>query len=356
MQPFEAPLPDFSSPAVKPLRTKDAAALAAAIAALKPPFAPDVAAELVALAYAHVDANVRKKAGALVTKHVPDAAAFKAAYKTLANAQQHVMEERVMAFDHPYRLDIAKAVLFHRMMCATLPFEEDAATRGAILDIIVDTAKREGETDLNVGQVYWYWRDESGWATYMKPRALPVALFEELAQRRERHAFDGLTFHGGGMTTLPAEMVQVKPWLKKLSLAFCPMTTVPEVVWELENLEELELLGTEMVDVPAGIARLPKLRRLDLGNMKKMKTVPESVCALGKLEWLRIGNGSINKVPEGVTRMSGLREIELQSTSVSKLPAGMAKMPSLKKVNVRWSKVDDATVAALVEAGIEVER
>ena len=155
---------------------------------------------------------------------------------------------------------------------------------------------------------------------------------------------------------MPAELARAKGWLKKLSLAWNPLTTVPPVVWELENLEELELLGTEMVDIPAEIATLPKLRRLDIGNMKKMKTIPDSVCALDKLEWLRIGNGSINKVPEALARMSGLVELELQSTSVAKLPAGITKMPSLKKVNVRWSKVDGATVAALVQAGIEVEK
>lgn len=356
MKDFEATVPSFCDAAVRPLRTRDATALVAALGALAPPLSPAVAAELVALGYAHEDAAVRKKAMALVTKHVPDAPKFKAAYKTLANAAQHVIDERVYAFDHPYRLDIAKALLFHRRVAATLPFEQDADTRGAILDVVVDRAAREGERELHLGEVYWYWKDGSGWATSLNHHVLPPTLVDELEARRARYAFDGLSFHGGELTDLPAELARAQPWLRSLSLASNPFTTLPDVLWELTNLESLELLGTELIDVPRDIARLTKLRSLDLGNMIQLKEIPASVCALEHVEYLRIGNGSIRKVPDAIVGMTGLRELELQSTQVAKLPAGLARMPNLKKVNVRWSKVPAETIAALEAAGIAVER
>jgi len=258
--------------------------------------------------------------------------------------------------DHPYRLDIAKGLLFHRMMVATIPFEQDAAIRAALLDVIVDRARREGETELHFGEVYWSWKNESGWATSLDHHVLPPTLFRELTALRERHPFDGLSFHGGSLTDLPAELAEAKPWLRSLSLASNPFTKIPEVVWELTNLESLDILGTELVDIPPEIAKLTKLRSLDIGNMKKMKEVPASVCKLDKLEKLRVGNGSIRKIPDAIVGMTGLRELELQSTSISKLPAGMVKMPNLKHVTLRWSKVDDATAAALTAAGVTVER
>src|SRR5262249_33900637 len=111
----------------------------------------------------------------------------------------------------------------------------------------------------------------------------------------------------------------------------------------------------ELLDIPDAIGNLPKLRRLDLGNMKKMKEIPASVCKLGKLEWLRIGNGSIRKGPAAIAGMNSLRAFELQRTGFGTPPACITQLPGLKPINVRWSKVPEPTVAALKQAGVHVE-
>jgi hypothetical protein len=242
------------------------------------------------------------------------------------------------------------------MAAATIAFELDAAVRAAILDVAVERAKREGENVLKLGEVYWYWKNNGGWATSFDHRVLPRGLIGELATLRARHPFTGLSFWSGSLASLPDELADAAPWLTPLSLAFNPFTELPDVLWELANLESLELLGTELVDIPDAIGRLPKLRRLDLGNMKKMKEIPASVCKLDKLEWLRIGNGSIRKVPDAIAGLTSLREFELQSTSVAKLPAVIAQLPNLEHINARWSRVPDETVAALQRAGVTVER
>ncbi|HEY1551598.1 MAG TPA: leucine-rich repeat domain-containing protein [Kofleriaceae bacterium] len=355
MKEFATELPNICSAAVQPMRSRDPAAIVAAINKVVAPAPPDVAAELVALAFVHADAAVRKRATTAAAKLVADFAAFKAAYKTLANAPEHVIEQRLRAFDHPYRLDIAKATLFHRKVAATIPFEQDAATRALILDATVDRAQRDDEPGVQLGEVYWHWSAHGGWASHMDLHELPRGLFGDLAARRARHPFTGLSFHGGSLTTLPDEIADAAPWLTSLSLAFNPFTELPAVLWQLDNLEALELLGTELVDIPDDIAKLPKLRRLDIGNMKKMKAVPPSVCRLAKLESLRIGNGSIRSVPDDIAGMTSLRDFELQSTQVAKLPSCITKLPSLAQINVRWSKVPAATIAALTEAGVAVE-
>jgi hypothetical protein len=353
---FTASPPNVCSPAVAPLRTSDPVQLLAAINGIKPPYAPDVEAELLAIGFVHEDDKVRKRAMTLATKHVPDAPKFKAAYKSLAGVGQHVVDERLRAFAHPYRLDISRAMMFHRKVGGVVAFEEDAASRAVMLDVMAERAKREDENELKLGEIYWYWQNQSGRSMNLQLHVLPPGLFGEIAKRREVHPFEGLSLHGGELNDLPAEIAGLKPWLKSLSLAWNPFTTLPDVLWELENLESLELLGTKLFDIPPDIARLTKLRSLDIGNMKNMKEIPASVCALDKLESLRIGNGSIRKVPAAIVNMTSLRELELQSTSVSSLPAGMASMPNLKQVNLRWSKVDAQTVATLVAAGIQVVR
>jgi Leucine-rich repeat (LRR) protein len=92
----------------------------------------------------------------------------------------------------------------------------------------------------------------------MKPFKAPLPDFSSAAVRPLR------TIHGGSLTELPDEIVAAKPWLKSLSLAFNPVTKIPDILWELTNLEELTLLGTDLGDIPDDIARLPNLRRLDI--------------------------------------------------------------------------------------------
>jgi hypothetical protein len=355
MQPFRAEVPNVASAAIQPFRG-EASAIIAAIAGVTPPLSAELEAELIALAYVHQDPGVRKKAMPEVTKHIGDAAAFKKAYGSMAGATQHVVAERIRAFDHPLQLGVAKAVLFHRMMAASIPFERDPEVRAKILEVMVDNAKREGESELALGSVYWYWENESGWASDFELHQLPDGFFGELTKLRERHPFRRISIHGGELTDLPSELAAAQPWLESLSLAFNPFTVLPDAVFECTNLETLELCGTELTDIPPAIAKLTKLRCLDIGNMKKMKTIPDSVCALDKLEVLRIGNGSINSIPEAIAGMTSLREIEMQSTSITKLPAAIATLPALKRLNRRFSsRLEVEAVRALVGSGVEVE-
>ena len=146
-----------------------------------------------------------------------------------------------------------------------------------------------------------------------------------------------------------------RPWLKSLSLDFNPFTSLPDVVLECTNLERLELCGTEMADIPASISKLTKLRHLDIGNGKKMKTIPDAVCALDGLEVLRIGNGSIRSIPEAIGQMTSLRELQMQSTNVSKVPEALGALPKLKSIRMAFSsRLHPDKVKAVVGRGVAI--
>jgi len=353
VQNFESEPPSFPTPEVAPLRTRDATTLAAAVAALKPPFSDALRAELIVLALAHQDPTVKKKAAAQ-GKHVPELAAWKTA-KALSGSQQHQIDEKFAPFEHPLKLAVARALLFHRYAGVAYLFENDPQTRGGLLDLLVDHAKREGEPILELDTIYWYWREHGGWSSYIHIAQWPKGLTAEITARRAKYPFTGIRLHGCNLTDLPDELAEAGAWLESLDLAYNPFTAWPQVLAKLPKLAKLTIYGTPFEDLPDDITELAALRSLDIGNMKVMKEIPQSVCKLDKLAWLRIGNGSIRKIPDELVNMTGLEEIELQSTQVSKLPAGMAKMPNLKKVNLRWSKVKEAQIAELKAAGIEVE-
>jgi hypothetical protein len=356
---FLAHAPDFGTQAVRELRTRDDDRTLAALKAAAPPFDDEVAAELVALAYAFPTSrahprgkDVRKQAKKLVDRHVDGASAFAAAFKGIG-ARTYEFDGRVRKLDR-LRVGIAKAIAFHSWDALSVAFEEDAAFRGAILDIAVARAEREQESEVMLGEIYTEWHGSHGSATTTNLHTLPDALAGELTVRRSTYAFTGLSIHGGSLTDLPASLADAAPWLTELSLSFNPLKTVPKVVFELDNLETLELAGTQLEDIPPTISKLRKLRRLDIGNGTRMLKIPDSVCALDQLRELRIGNGSIKLVPAAIAGMKSLEVLELQSTSISKLPAEVATLPKLKRIEARFSRLNAEKARALLPKSVTI--
>lgn len=362
MKKFVAASPDLGTRAVARFRTRDDDATLAALGTAEPPFDVEVAAELVALAYAfpstmaHPRGNeIRKRAKKLVDKHVADASTLATAFKGIG-MRSYEFDARLRKLDHPLRIAIAKAIAFHAWCALALPFEEDAEFRGEILDIAIARAKRDHETELGFGAIYTEWHGSHGSATTTNFHVLPDAFAKELGTRRSTYKFTGLSFHGCDLTDLPSSLAQAKSWLTELVLDFNPLTKLPDVVFELSNLEELSLAGTELDDIPEDIKKLRKLRRLDIGNGKRMHTIPDAVCAHEQLRELRIGNGSIKLVPAAIGGMKSLEVLELQSAGkITKLPEEIASLPKLRLVKARFSRLNPAKTRAMLPKHVKLE-
>lgn len=363
MKKFRAVVPDFGSKAIAPLRVGSGAQKKLdpqktldELKVLRPPFDEEMQAELIALSFVHTNAKVRKKAMSVAKQHIPDVADFKAAYKSLANVGGYIVDERVRAFEHPLQVAVAMAMAFYRQFALSVPFEKDKRFRAAILDIALQRAKRDGERSIKLGEIYWYWTGSQGSATGLDLHQLPPGLFAELGRLRKRYAFAGLSIHGNSLTALPDEIKKAKSWLKHLELNYAKFKVFPEVIFQLTNLESLEIVGTSLDDIPDGITALKKLRFLDIGNQRKMKEIPASVCRLDRLESLRIGNGSIRRIPEDIGQMKSLRTLEMQSTQITKLPKSMADMPNLKTVKMRFcGRLTKAKARESLGSGVRVD-
>jgi hypothetical protein len=342
---------------VRPFRARDDDELLRVVKATRPPLADEVLAELIAIAFTFPTtlshprgAELRKAAKKLVDKHAPPA--ILAALKGVSN-KMHTIDARIRGLDHPLALAIARAIAFHGWYALSVPFEQDPAFRAYILDVAVDRCKRDDESELELGEIYTEWHGSHGSATSTNLVKLPATLADELAARRVRHAFTGLSFWGCELTSLPPELGRAAPWLTSLSLAYNPIEKFPEVILDLDNLESLTLLGTKLADLPS-LAALRKLRHLDIGNETRMTAIPASVCALDQVRELRIGNGTIKVVPDAIKDMRALEVLDMQSAKVSKLPASLATLPALREVNIRWTKVDAEKARALLPSNVSL--
>ena len=148
--------------------------------------------------------------------------------------------------------------------------------------------------------------------------------------------------------------IQVGDWsnLKHLRLEKIELAYLPDILFKLPKLEELELINIGVARGKIsdklkcnivhldGLERLKSLKKLMLRNYTAAY-LPTEIQALKQLEVLSLLNLSkLKALPQWITTLPNLRQIEIKSCSdFIVLPDGLGEMPSLEVVEVgKYSK------------------
>ncbi len=109
--------------------------------------------------------------------------------------------------------------------------------------------------------------------------------------------------------------------MKKLYLQNYPTGgRLPEALFDLTNLEELRLMVTDAQPIPASIARLTKLKVLDLGGSKLTGSLIPELWNLHELTGLSLwGCGLTGSIPAELGGLANLKTIDLSANKLSGL-------------------------------------
>lgn len=123
--------------------------------------------------------------------------------------------------------------------------------------------------------------------------------------------------------------------IEELSLASNGLGTLPKEIAKLRSLRRLSLARNQLDDVPAALAELP-LQTLDLSG-NPLRTFPAGLVAKKNpsLEILRLAETGIAELPASIARLSKLRELDLRGCPLSTLPAAITKLRHLALLDVR---------------------
>ncbi|XP_016203961.1 TMV resistance protein N [Arachis ipaensis] len=118
------------------------------------------------------------------------------------------------------------------------------------------------------------------------------------------------------------------PSLEMLGLSGCSsLEKFPEIPEEMKNLEELDLIGTGIQDLPCSFCNLSRLWHLYLEE-NKMHKIPSVICMMPSLDFCNINLGG-NK-----GRVSGEQEEGLHGIFTHSLPSSDMEHLSLKNSNL----------------------
>ena len=94
-----------------------------------------------------------------------------------------------------------------------------------------------------------------------------------------------------------------------------------------DGLEELDLSGMELTELPPEIGKLSRLKKLILGKYDKRK-----------FEW--IGN-SLSNLPPEIGQLTNLSSLSLSSNSLSNLPPEIGQLTNLSSLNLRLNSLSN---------------
>ena len=139
------------------------------------------------------------------------------------------------------------------------------------------------------------------------PTTFYPAIFEVLQTKIVRIASDAYDSHfsTGKIEWLKGiKVVQVRGnyFSKKKLLA------IPENIGDLQDLEELSVIRTEVSAIPDSLFKLSSLRRLDL-TQNGITSLDGRIANLKNLEWLDVSMNRLERIPEELEKLTSLKEL-----------------------------------------------
>ena len=120
----------------------------------------------------------------------------------------------------------------------------------------------------------------------------------------------------------------------KLSLKRKKFKTIPNEIWNMTNLQFLDLSKNKIDSIPPQIKNLKNLQILILSK-NKINNLPEEFYQLQNLKVIRLGSNDIEYLSNQIRNFKKLEELDLWNTNVSDLPFELSKISTLKLLDLR---------------------
>jgi hypothetical protein len=114
--------------------------------------------------------------------------------------------------------------------------------------------------------------------------------------------------------------------LKELDLIgdYLSLASIPAEVFELEQLEVLNLINNHLTAIPDAIAQLRNLKSLDL-SYNRLTTVPGAIGQLQNLMSLNLRNNELTALPDAIVQLSNLMSLDLRDNPIEIPPPEVVK-------------------------------
>jgi internalin A len=90
-----------------------------------------------------------------------------------------------------------------------------------------------------------------------------------------------------------------------LILAGLGISSIPEIIWELKNLEFLYIHQNQITEIPEEISRLTNLRHL-IADENQLAAIPDAIGRLISLQGLGLRSNKLTALPDSIGSLGNL--------------------------------------------------
>ena len=146
-----------------------------------------------------------------------------------------------------------------------------------------------------------------------------------------------------GLTIEPGEVIsrinKARGKGGRLDLTRIGLTKVPDEVWTLTDLTDLQLSNNKITRIPDDVGNLTELERLGLAG-NRLTEIPEGIGGCECLEGLWAHGNLIGRVPDAVGRCERLRHLMLAGNRIRELPASLGDCKYLEELSVPGNRLE----------------
>ena len=130
--------------------------------------------------------------------------------------------------------------------------------------------------------------------------------------------------------------------LKRLSLANNFLNgKLSEEAGRLVRLEELDLDGNQLTELPESCENWSELRVFSCGGNKMITALPEGVEHWTKLEMCNLRENALTSLPAGASKWKKIKRLFLGSNKFAEIPDAVGFMPELSELDARGNEVTE---------------
>jgi len=144
--------------------------------------------------------------------------------------------------------------------------------------------------------------------------------------------------------------------LRELNLRWVHLTTVPEEIGLLQNLQKLDLACNLLTRLPDSIGNLTNLIEVNLGS-NYFTVIPDCIFRLSELEHLDMSKNSIVSVPQRITSLTKLNYLSFTDNCLEEVPNCIGQLRDLQQLHLGINALSDLpdsirNLAQLTELGL----
>jgi internalin A len=140
-----------------------------------------------------------------------------------------------------------------------------------------------------------------------------------------------------GLTTVPDVISQLTN-LQKLNLSNNKLTSLPEVVAQFTNLQTLDLCDNRLMGLPKVLAQLTNLQELDL-SFNQLRSLPEVVTQLTNLQTLDLGSNQLKSLSDVIAQLINLQSLYLNRNQLMSLPDTITQLTNLQELHLSGNQL-----------------